>query len=52
MQAQTPDEVAAAITALIAEPKPELYTNPASPAIARRYYEDVAAFEEGMRTRR
>ena len=29
-------------------PRAELYTNPASPAIPRRYYEDVEAFEAGM----
>lgn len=45
---QTAEEVAAAIAGLIENPVLELYTNPASPAIARRYYEDVAAFEASM----
>lgn len=42
---QTADEVAAAIVALIAEPKAEVYTNPAHAAIALRYFQDVGAFE-------
>lgn len=45
MGAQTPDEVAEAIAGVIDHPVPELYTNPASAALARRYYEDVGAFE-------
>jgi hypothetical protein len=45
MKPQTPEEVAAAIVKLIEEPAAELYTNPASPEIARRYYEDIGAFE-------
>jgi NADP-dependent 3-hydroxy acid dehydrogenase YdfG len=45
MKPQTAPEVAAVIAELIANPVPEVYTNPASAAIARRYYEDVAAFE-------
>jgi NADP-dependent 3-hydroxy acid dehydrogenase YdfG len=45
---QSAEEVAAAIAGVIENPVPEIYTNPASPAIARRYYEDVAAFEAGM----
>lgn len=48
MGVQTPEEVADAIAGLIAEPRAELYTNPASAGIARRYYEDVEAFEAGM----
>ena len=47
MRPQTPEEVAASIAALIAEPVAEIYTNPASAAIVRRYYEDVEAFERG-----
>ncbi len=47
MQPQSAAEVAGAIVALIAQPVAEVYTNPASPAIARRYYEDVGAFEAG-----
>ena len=46
---QTADEVAAAIAGLIDHPQPELYTIPASAELARRYYQDVAAFEAGLR---
>ncbi|HEV7517984.1 MAG TPA: SDR family oxidoreductase [Thermoanaerobaculia bacterium] len=48
MQPQTAEEVAAAIVHLIAHPAPEIYTNPASPEIARRYYADIGAFEAGF----
>ncbi|HKG93937.1 MAG TPA: SDR family oxidoreductase [Gemmatimonadaceae bacterium] len=48
-QAQTVEEVAAAIAALIAEPRAELYTNRASAGIAKKYFEDVEGFEAGMR---
>ena len=48
MKPQTPEEVAAAIVKLIEEPVAEIYTNPASPEIARRYYEDIGAFEARM----
>jgi NAD(P)-dependent dehydrogenase (short-subunit alcohol dehydrogenase family) len=46
MPAQTVDEVALSIVELIGNPRPEIYTNPASAALARKYYEDVGAFEE------
>lgn len=42
---QTPDEVAAAIAGVIENPVAEMYTNPASAAMARKYFEDVEAFE-------
>lgn len=42
---QTADEVAAAIVALIAEPKAEIYTNPQHAAVALEYFQDVGAFE-------
>jgi NADP-dependent 3-hydroxy acid dehydrogenase YdfG len=45
MQPQTAEEVATIITRLIEHPVPEVYTNPASPELARRYYADVGAFE-------
>jgi short-subunit dehydrogenase len=45
-QPQTAEEVAAAIARLIEHPQAEVFTNPAQIPIARRYYEDVAAFEE------
>lgn len=48
MKPQNVDEVAAAIVKLIEEPVAEVYTNPASPEIARRYYEDIGAFEARM----
>jgi short-subunit dehydrogenase len=42
---QTAEEVAAAIARLIEHPQAEIFTNPAQVPIARRYYEDIAAFE-------
>jgi short-subunit dehydrogenase len=48
MKPQSVEEVAAAIVHLIENPVPEIYTNPASADIARRYYADVAAFEAGI----
>jgi short-subunit dehydrogenase len=45
MQPQTAEEVAAAIAGLIGHPQAEIYTNPASPELVRRYYADVGAFE-------
>jgi NAD(P)-dependent dehydrogenase (short-subunit alcohol dehydrogenase family) len=44
-QAQTAEEVAAAMAALIDEPQAEIYTNPHHAAIAQRYFQDVGAFE-------
>jgi NAD(P)-dependent dehydrogenase (short-subunit alcohol dehydrogenase family) len=43
--AQTADEVAIAILALIDHPVAEIYTNPLHPAIVQRYFQDVGAFE-------
>jgi short-subunit dehydrogenase len=48
MPAQTAQEVAAIIAELLDHPVSEVYTNPATPAIARRYYEDVGAFEDAL----
>jgi short-subunit dehydrogenase len=48
MQVQSAEEVAALIARLIEHPVPELYTNPASPEVVRRYYADVAAFEAAL----
>ncbi len=48
MKPQTAEEVAAAIADLIEKPVAELYTNPASPELARRYFSDVDAFESRM----
>ncbi len=45
---QTPEEVAEMVWALIQDPRAELYTNPASPEMVRRYYQDVGAFEDEM----
>jgi short-subunit dehydrogenase len=42
---QSAEEVAAQIATLIDHPAAELYTNPSSADLARRYYEDIAAFE-------
>lgn len=48
--AQTPEEVVAAMLDLIDHPRPEIYTNPSVQAdLVKRYYSDVAAFEENMR---
>jgi short-subunit dehydrogenase len=47
MFTQTPEEVADRIAEVIDNPVAELYTNPASAEIARRYYADVAEFERG-----
>lgn len=49
MQAQTAEEVAEVIAGLIEHPRAEVFTNPASAEMARRYYEDVEAFEKGFR---
>jgi short-subunit dehydrogenase len=48
MRPQTPEEVAEIIAGAIHKPVPELYTNPASAELARRYYADVGAFEAAM----
>jgi len=48
VQAQTPEEVAAAIAGVIEKPVAELYTNPSSAPMAQRYFADVAAFEAGL----
>ncbi len=48
---QSPDEVAEIVSDLIDKPVPEIYTNPASAAVARRYCEDIAGFEEELRKR-
>ncbi|HET7584493.1 MAG TPA: SDR family oxidoreductase [Gemmatimonadaceae bacterium] len=48
MRPQTAAEVADSIAQLIAHPAPELYTNPASAALAARYFADVGAFEKGI----
>jgi NADP-dependent 3-hydroxy acid dehydrogenase YdfG len=41
MKPQTPEEVADAVAELIEHPRAEIYTNPASPEMARRYFEDL-----------
>jgi len=45
VQSQTPEEVAAAVAGVIEKPVAEAYTNPASAAMAQRYFADVGAFE-------
>lgn len=47
-QAQTAEEVAETISDLIDHPRSEIFTNPISEGIARRYQEDINAFEIGM----
>ena len=48
LRPQSPEEVAEAILSLIGHPVAELYTNPALHDVARRYYDDVGAFESAM----
>lgn len=43
MKPQTAEDVADAVAELIAHPRAEVYTNPASPEMARAYFEDIAA---------
>jgi hypothetical protein len=47
--AQTAEEVAAAIVRVIDQPVAEVFTNSALGGIARQYFEDVGAFEKGLR---
>jgi short-subunit dehydrogenase len=44
-QVQSVEDVAAIIRGVIDQPVAEIYTNPASAEMARRYFADVAAFE-------
>ncbi len=46
---QTADEAAAAIVAVIAQPAPEIFTNPAQEPVAWAYVQDIAAFEARLR---
>jgi short-subunit dehydrogenase len=48
MPMQTAEEVAEVIVRVIDNPAPETYTNPATPPIMRKYFEDVAAFERDL----
>lgn len=48
MPGQTSEEVAALFADLLDHPKSELYTNPATLELVKRYRENVDAFEEGM----
>ncbi len=49
--AQSVDEVAAVIAELIDHPISEIYTNPASAGLAKRYREDLDGFEREMMKR-
>ena len=51
MKPQTAGEVAAIVADLIDRPVAEVYTNPASAAVAARYFEDVARFESETQAR-
>jgi short-subunit dehydrogenase len=51
MKPQTPEEVAVIVAGLIDHPVAEVYTNPASAALATRYFDDVARFEAETRDR-
>jgi NADP-dependent 3-hydroxy acid dehydrogenase YdfG len=46
---QTAEEVAAVIVQVIDHPVAEVFTNPHLVGIMRRYFEDVGAFEKGLR---
>jgi len=46
--AQSAEEVAAVIVGAIDRPVAEVYTSAQLPPIARRYFEDVGAFERSM----
>jgi short-subunit dehydrogenase len=48
-QVQTAAEVANVIAGVIRKPVPEVYTNPASAAFVKSYFEDVAGFEARLR---
>ena len=48
MTPQTAEEVAAAIAGVIEKPVAEMFTNPASAGLAKRYLEDVGAFEANL----
>ena len=45
MNPQTPEEVATIVADLLDRPVAEVYTNPASRALAARYFDDVERFE-------
>jgi NAD(P)-dependent dehydrogenase (short-subunit alcohol dehydrogenase family) len=49
LKPQTAEEAVATMVELIANPKAELYTNPAMQELVDKYYHDVAAFEEYLR---
>jgi short-subunit dehydrogenase len=51
MKPQRPEEVALIVASLVDHPVAEVYTNPASAALAARYFEDVARFEAEARER-
>lgn len=52
MQPQSPEEIAVIVGDVIERPVAEVYTNPASPALAARYFEDVGRFEAESLARR
>jgi short-subunit dehydrogenase len=47
---QTAEQVAEVIVRAIDHPVAEVFTNPAHTGIAKRYFEDVGAFEAGLRS--
>lgn len=48
---ESAEEVAGKIVELLANPIPELYTNPATVELQGNYYKDIAAFEENLAKR-
>ena len=51
MKPQTAEEVATIVADVMDHPVAEVYTNPASHAVAARYFADVSLFEAGADTR-
>jgi hypothetical protein len=51
-EAQSADEVAAAIAGVIDHPVAEIYTNPRHREVALEYFSDVGAFERKSAARR
>ena len=51
MKPQTPEEVAVIVADVVERPVAEVYTNPASAALAARYFDDVGRFEAEALTR-
>ena len=51
MEMQSADQVVQVIERVIDDPVPEIYTNPSSVNLVRRYFDDIPAFEDEMAAR-